>query len=91
MYQRKKERDLFDLWYALNNADVNVEKVIDAFKHYMQKEGNEVTRNEFIENMERKIEDADFKGDMNGLLRSGITYDINEAFKLVRREILENI
>jgi hypothetical protein len=57
----------------------------------MQKEGNEVTRNEFIENMERKIEDADFKGDMNGLLRSGITYDINEAFKLVRREILENI
>jgi predicted nucleotidyltransferase component of viral defense system len=33
LYQRKKGRDLFDLWYALNNADVNVEKVIKAFKH----------------------------------------------------------
>lgn len=41
--------------------------------------------------MEKKIEDADFKGDMNGLLRSGIVYDINEAYELVRKEILENI
>ena len=44
LYQRKKGRDLFDLWYALNNAEVNVDKVIKAFRHYMNAEGNRVTQ-----------------------------------------------
>lgn len=91
LYQRKKGRDLFDLWYALNNADVNVNKVIEAFKHYMNEEGNQVTQKEFIENMEKKVEDADFTGDMTGLLRSGIAYDINEAYKFVKTNLLEKI
>ncbi|WP_293914021.1 MULTISPECIES: nucleotidyl transferase AbiEii/AbiGii toxin family protein [unclassified Sphingobacterium] len=91
LYQRKKGRDLFDLWYALNNAEVNEKKVIEAFKHYMNEEGNEVTQKEFLENMEKKIEDADFIGDMNGLLRSGIAYEINDAYELVKKEILEKI
>lgn len=91
LYQRKKGRDLFDLWYALNNAEVNIEKVVEAFKHYMNEEGNHVTQKEFIENMERKIEDADFKGDMNGLLRSSIEYDINEAYEFVKTNLLQKI
>lgn len=91
LYQRKKGRDLFDLWYALTTADVNTEKVIEAFKHYMQEEGNEVTQKEFIDNMEKKIVDEDFSGDMNGLLRTGISYDINEAYELIKKEILEKI
>lgn len=91
LYQRKKGRDLFDLWYALNNADVNVEKVVDAFKYYMNEEGNTVTQKEFLENMEKKIEDSDFKGDLNGLLRSGIVYNINEAYEFVRTNLLERI
>lgn len=76
LYQRKKGRDLFDLWYALNNSAVNVKRIINAFRHYMAAEGNEVTQKQFIENMEKKIVDPDFQGDMNGLLRSGIEYEI---------------
>lgn len=91
LYQRKKGRDLFDLWYALTHADVNVDKVIEAFKHYMNEEGNEVTQKEFLENMEKKIEDADFTGDMNGLLRSGIEYDIKQAYEFVKTNLLERV
>ncbi|WP_281335976.1 nucleotidyl transferase AbiEii/AbiGii toxin family protein [Flavobacterium eburneipallidum] len=91
LYQRKKGRDLFDLWYALNNADVNVEKLIEAFKHYMAEEGNHVTQKEFLENMDKKIEDPDFRGDMNGLLRSGIEYEVNEAYEYVKTNLLEKI
>lgn len=47
LYQRKKGRDLFDLWYALNNANVNVDKVIEAFKHYMTEEGNTAKKKKF--------------------------------------------
>lgn len=82
---------MFDLWYALNNSDVQVEKVIGAFKYYMKEEGNDVSQKEFLENMEKKIEDADFRGDMNGLLRNGIAYDINVAYEFVKKEILEKI
>lgn len=91
LYQRKKGRDLFDLWCALTQADVNIEKLIEAFKYYMKEEGNSVTQKEFIENMEKKITDADFIGDMSGLPRRGITYDINEAYELVKTIILEKI
>ncbi|MCP9765666.1 nucleotidyl transferase AbiEii/AbiGii toxin family protein [Lacihabitans soyangensis] len=91
LYQRKKGRDLFDLWYALKNANVDTERLVAAFKHYMHEEGNAVTQKDFMENMEKKIEDADFVGDMNGLLRSGISYDINEAYEFVKKEILEKI
>lgn len=91
LYQRKKGRDLFDLWYALNNADVNIERVIKAFKYYMSEEGNEVTQKDFIGNMEKKIQDSDFIGDMNGLLRSGIDYDINVAYEFVKTNLLEKI
>lgn len=41
--------------------------------------------------MEKKIEDPDFRGDMNGILRSGIQYDNIEAYKIVKKEILEKI
>lgn len=91
LYQRKKGRDLFDLWYAISNADVNIERVIEAFKLYMDEEGNTVTQKEFLENMEKKIEDPDFVSDMNELLRIGITYDINGAYKFVRTNLLEKI
>jgi predicted nucleotidyltransferase component of viral defense system len=91
LYQRKKGRDLFDLWYAMNNVAVNVERIINAFHHYLAAEGNKVTQNQFIENMEKKILDPDFQGDMNGLLRSGIEYEIAEAYDFVKTNLLEKI
>lgn len=91
LYQRKKGGDLFDLWYAMNNSNVNAERVINAFLHYMEGEGNHVSQKEFIQNMEKKIEDPEFRGDLNGLLRSGIQYEIVEAYEFVKTNLLEKI
>lgn len=41
--------------------------------------------------MEKKVKDPDFTGDMNGLLRSGILYDINAAYEVVKTNLLEKI
>ena len=35
LYQRKKGRDLFDLAYALQNAEVNPEEVVRCYKRYI--------------------------------------------------------
>lgn len=91
LYQRKKGRDLFDLWYAINNASVNVESVIKAFRYYMQAEGAMISQKLFVENIDKKILDEDFIGDTNGLLRPGIVYDVVEAYEQVKKEILEKL
>jgi len=91
LYQRKKGRDLFDLWYALTNAEVNIGKVIKAFKFYMNEEGHRVSQKDFLENLKRKVEDKDFVGDTNGLLRNEITYNIEEAYKFVKANLLRKI
>ena len=57
----------------------------------MKEEDNSVTQKEFLENMEKKILDQDFLGDMEGLLRPGISYKITEADELVKKELLEKI
>ena len=49
------------------------------------------TAEEFINNMDEKMKDDTFKGDIVGLLRPGIKFNIDYAYKLVKKEILEKI
>lgn len=89
LYQRKKGRDLFDLWYAFQHSEVNVERLIHAFYFYMEKEGNTITPQDFLLNMVKKMEDADFRTDMNGLLRNDIDYNIDLAFLFMKERLLD--
>jgi hypothetical protein len=41
--------------------------------------------------VEQKLEDPDFGGDMYALLRPGIEYDQNAAYELIKTEIIEKI
>jgi len=92
LYQRSKGRDLFDLFWALTNTDVNTEKVLQAYYSYMNFSVNRIpTRKQFMANVANKINDPEFIGDILGLLRPGIIYDNMEAFELIRKEILENL
>tara|TARA_R110001592_G_scaffold42009_2_gene136701 strand:- start:571 stop:1353 length:783 start_codon:yes stop_codon:yes gene_type:complete len=91
LYQRRKGRDLFDMWYAIIQSKVEPLTIIKAWNFYMEEEGNSVTQKEFLENMEKKILDQDFLGDMEGLLRPDLTYDINNAYEFVKAELLEKI
>ena len=36
LYQRKKGRDLFDLYIALQRKEVDVDKVLQCYKKYME-------------------------------------------------------
>ncbi len=91
LYQRRKGRDLFDMWFAITHANVDLTRIIEAWKFYMKQEDNSVSQKEFLENMEKKILDQDFLGDMQGLLRSDLSYKITEAYEFVKRELLEKI
>jgi predicted nucleotidyltransferase component of viral defense system len=66
LYQRRKGRDLYDLFKALV-------QVPD------------------LQNLEAKIQDDEFTGDIAALLRPTEKYDQEFAFKYVRTELLEQM
>ena len=77
LFQRKRGRDLFDLYWALTESrtPVNPSEVIDAFQYYMRQEGTIAWRVEFVEILKNHLRDRGFLTDMIALLRTGISYD----------------
>ncbi len=92
LYQRKKGRDLFDLYYAMTNLDIDTKTLIKCYREYMAFSVQKPpTQKQFILNMDEKMEDPDFQGDIYALLRPGTQYDQSNAYKLIKGELLENI
>ena len=77
LFQRRRGRDLFDLYWALTEAGtpVNPVEIIELFLYYLQQEGTVATRDEFIGLLQSHLNDRGFLTDMNALLRTGIAYD----------------
>lgn len=92
LYQLKKGRDLFDLYYALENLDVNLDKIIECFHAYMELEENKApTTREFELNLEEKMRDTEFAGDITALLRPGIEYDQDEAYRKIMNIVISRL
>lgn len=91
MFQRKRGRDLFDLYWALTKSPTPVDPfaIIESFQHYMKQEGTTAGRAEFIEILEAHLLDRGFCADMGPLLRSGITYAPQAAGKYVKANLLK--
>lgn len=91
LYQRKKGRDLFDIWYALQILPIDTIKVIEAFKIYMEQSQTNVTAKQFILNMETKMKSRQFQGDLIGLLRNTVSYEPESAWEIVKTELVDKI
>ena len=92
LYQRKKGRDLFDLSHAISNLDLDTDTLVNCYKEYMAFSVDKPpTQKQFLLNMEEKLEDPDFQGDIYALLRPGVEYDQAKAYELIKTELIEKI
>jgi predicted nucleotidyltransferase component of viral defense system len=92
LYQRKKGRDLFDLYWALTHLDIDIEKMIYCYNIYMQNAVDKPpTQKQFLANMNEKMADKDFLEDIRLVLKQGIEYDNEAAWELVRKELVGKI
>ncbi|WP_201258188.1 nucleotidyl transferase AbiEii/AbiGii toxin family protein [Piscirickettsia litoralis] len=91
LYQRRKGRDLFDLWYILKNNLVDIDHVIEIFKKYCSKDNISISKNLFQKNLDLKKANQDFKVDMNTLLPPEIYWDFDEAYNLVQDQIISKL
>jgi len=91
LFQRKKGRDLFDLWYAIDGQASSPERIVACFDRYMRESGNRVSRAVFEENLAKKLTDSVFRADMTPLLRPGLSWDIDRAGDTVKKELITRL
>jgi predicted nucleotidyltransferase component of viral defense system len=88
LYQRKKGRDLFDLWIAGRRRSVDPARVVECFRRYLGHEGAPISRAEFESNLHEKFADPAFGRDLAPLLAAGVEWDLSAAANYLRREYL---
>lgn len=92
LYQRRKGRDLYDLYQAFTKANPEVDIVLDCYRKYMDfSVGNVPSQREFIQNMEVKLQDRYFLGDIVGLIRPAEIYDHQTAYEIVKKELFDRM
>ncbi len=84
LLQRRKSRDLFDLNEGLLKLNLDLDKVIRCFHHYLNLEGNLISRasaeQRLLERFERSLTE-----DIAALLPSGLTFSDNDAVNAIGR------
>lgn len=89
LYQRRKGRDLFDLWLALTTLDLDPADVIDSFEPYRP---DGYTGAQGRRTLEDHVGKDDFRHDLNQLVRNTPeAYDVDEAARMVTGEILDRL
>lgn len=93
LYQRRKGRDLYDMYTALQQKpDLDINALLQSYREYMNFSVEKPpTQREFLLNMETKMQDSDFLGDTTALLRPDISYDPHAAYEQVRAILIEQI
>lgn len=89
LYQRRKGRDLYDLYKALTLANLNIEHVITCYDEYMKfVVDTPPTQKLFLQNLELKMKDREFLDDTISLLRVEEKYDSEKAFELIKTTLI---
>jgi predicted nucleotidyltransferase component of viral defense system len=92
LFQRRKGRDLFDLYQVLlNYPNLNPTLIVNCFKNYLNKEGLTVSQAEFEENMFYKLQDELFIDDIVPLLPTNLKYNAAQAYKLAHEKLISTL
>lgn len=66
LYQRRKGRDLFDLWHVLVALEPDDARIVAGLEHYMREDL--FTFPQLAQNLRAKLEDPDFASDLDALV-----------------------
>ncbi len=88
LYQRKKGRDLFDLWLALTEMRLDPTEIVGCFTARYRPDG--YTAALAIANLDAKLTDRAFRTDLEPLVGAWPDgYDIDMAATLIRERLLQ--
>ena len=89
LYERKKGRDLFDLWWANTHRELDLDRVAAHFRRYMEREGSDVpTATQLRANLEAKAAAGVFE-EVRPLLRRDVAYDAADALTWFKESFVQ--
>jgi predicted nucleotidyltransferase component of viral defense system len=91
LYQRKKGRDLFDLWLALERGLIDPSRLLACFDRYMTEGGQTVSRAQFEANLHEKRTASLFRSDIDPLLRPDTGWNLDVAMDAVLERIVAQL
>ena len=93
VYQRRKGRDLFDLWKILTLVpEIDRERVMQSYERYLGFTASHLpTYKEFVMNMEEKLQDEEFLTDTQMILGSQVEYNPQVAWEKVKTDLVERL
>ena len=77
LYQRRKGRDLYDLWHVFEELGPDPQRIVAGLRHYMGKEV--FSYHELADNLGEKLKHPDFRDDLTGLVR-----EVPSGYELAR-------
>ncbi|CAL7962791.1 conserved hypothetical protein [Gammaproteobacteria bacterium] len=91
LYQRRKGRDLFDLWHVIDQNLIDAEQVVSVFNHYSKFDQQVISRAMFEQNLYLKEQSKDFITDISILLATDKNWHFSEAAEVVRKKLLTRL
>lgn len=92
LYQRKKGRDLYDIYNALKSNQLDIEKVLRCYRAYINFAVKKIpSQKEYLLNINEKMTDPEFLSDTVALLKPEESYEPIEAFELLKNNLIKEM
>lgn len=91
LYQRKKGRDLFDLWLAVQHPQFIASEILHCFHQYIAFESKSISRAAFERNLLLKLKDPVFSTDITPLLRVDSAWNAQNAYDAVHDALIATL
>ena len=91
LYQRRKGRDLFDVWYVAVHELINLNETFNIFHEYCTYNNMKICSEGFLENLKLKKDHRDFHTDMSLLLPSTLHWNFEEAYQFVVKNVISKL
>lgn len=93
LYQRKKGRDLYDLYQGLSRKpSLDDNAVVRCWRCYMEAVVDRApSQSVFLDNLHTKLQDSEFLGDITALLHPQEHFNWTDAYELVKSRLIELI
>jgi hypothetical protein len=84
------EQDLI-ICRALQDDRLKADNVMICFLKYMENEGKQPAHSLYTSNMEDKLNNAEFLGDTNNLLRPNMVYNPLTSYEVVKEKLIDKL
>lgn len=91
LYQRRKGRDLFDVWYVTKLGLIDLDRVFEIFSKYCTNDNANIKGDEFFKNLALKKHHPDFQSDMSALLPIELHWNFEEAYQFVVDKVISRL